>query len=155
MSEHNLAGDGNPGPAPGVPERMAERRVAHQRMSTGALARWARACASHPWRVVAAWVGVVILLVALVVTVGGGLRDEFEIPGSDTQRATDLIKSEFASEQGSVLNIVFAAPDGQRLDAPARKAAVDKAIARLRSSEFKPSKDKAGLESVDNPFTKD
>ena len=52
--------------------------------------------------------------VVLVATVGGGLRDEFEIPGSDTQKATDLIEAEFASEQGAVLNIVFAAPAGQR-----------------------------------------
>src|SRR5436190_15058837 len=133
----------------------AARRAAHERLSTGALARWARLCANHPWRIVAGWIGIIAILVALVATIGGGLRDQFEIPGSDTQRATDLIESEFAAEQGSVLNIVFAAPEGQRLDAPARKAAVDKAIARLRSSEFKPSKDKAGLESVDNPFTKD
>ena len=41
---------------------------------------------------------------------GGSLKDEFEIPGSDTQKATDLIESEFAAEQGGVLNLVFAAP---------------------------------------------
>jgi RND superfamily putative drug exporter len=133
----------------------AERRAAHERLSTGALSRWARACASHPWRVVVAWIGIVALLIALVATVGGSLRDEFEIPGSDTQRATDLIESQFASEQGAVLNVVFAAPEGQRLDTPERKAAIEKAIARLRSPEFKPSEGKAGLESVGDPFSKD
>ena len=86
---------------------------------------------------------------------GGSLRDEFEIPGSDTQKATDLIESEFATEQGGVLNIVFAAPEGQRLDTPERKAAIDKAIAELRGPEFKPTEDKAGLESVGNPFSED
>jgi putative drug exporter of the RND superfamily len=91
----------------------------------------------------------------LVGTVGGSLRDEFEIPGSDTQKATDLIESEFQTEQGSVLNIVFAAPKGQRLDTPSRKAAIESAIAELRSREFKPTKDKAGLESVKDPFKKD
>jgi RND superfamily putative drug exporter len=131
------------------------RRAAHERLSTGALAGWARACASHPWRVVGAWLGIIVLLIALVGTVGGQLRDEFEIPGSDTQRATDLIKAEFASEQGAVLNIVFAAPDGQRLDTPARKQAIEQVMAQLRSSEFKPKDGKAGLESVDDPFSKD
>jgi RND superfamily putative drug exporter len=132
-----------------------QRRLAHERLSTGALAKWGRACASHPWRVVFSWIGIVVLLVVLVATVGGSLRDKFELPGTDTQKATDLIESQFASEQGGVLNVVFAAPDGQRLDTPERKEAVNKAIALLRSAEFKPTKDKAGLESVGDPFSKD
>jgi RND superfamily putative drug exporter len=136
-------------------EPAVERRAAHERLSTGALARWTLACATHPWRVVVSWVGIVVLLIVLVGTVGGSLRDEFEIPGSDTQKATDLIKSEFASEQGGVLNVVFAAPKGERLDTPQRKAAIQKAIARLRSPEFKPKNGEAGLESVGNPFSKD
>ena len=132
-----------------------KRTSAHERLSTGTLARWARACATHPWRVVFAWVGIVAGLIFLVATIGGSLKDEFSIPGSETQKATDLIKAEFSSEQGAVLNIVFAAPEGQRLDTPERKAAIQKAIARLRSPEFKPTDDKAGLESVANPFNKD
>jgi RND superfamily putative drug exporter len=132
-----------------------DRRAAHERLSTGALAGWARACASHPWRVVVGWVGLVALLFVLVGAVGGELRDEFEIPGSETQKATDLIESEFASEQGGVLNIVFAAPEGQRLDTTERKAAIEKAIAELRSPAFKPTEDKAGLDSVADPFAKD
>src|SRR5215216_2318311 len=147
--------DRNLGPESGSNARSGEpspgRRAAHERLSTGALAGWARACASHPWRVVAVWVGIVVLLVVLVGTIGGSLRDEFEIPGSDTQKATDLIESEFASEQGGVLNVVFAAPKGQRLDTPDRKTAIGKAISELRSSKFKPSGDKVGVESVDNP----
>jgi putative drug exporter of the RND superfamily len=112
-------------------------------------------CATHPWRVIIGFFASIALLIVLVVTVGGGLRDEFDIPGSDTQKATDLIESEFAAEQGGVLNVVFAAPAGERLDSPERKAAVQQAIARLKSSEFKPTDDKVGLESVSNPFSKD
>jgi putative drug exporter of the RND superfamily len=132
---------------------MAERRSAHERLSTGGLARWTRACATHPWRVIGAWIGIIAALVLLVGTVGGELRDEFEIPGSDTQRATDLIEAEFASEQGGVLNLVFAAPEGERLDTPAREAAIRDAITRLESDEFKPTEDEAGLESVGDPFS--
>jgi len=128
------------------------RLAAHERMSTGSLARWASACASHPGRVGLAWLGIVAALVVLVVTVGGGLKDVFEIPGSDTQKATDLIESQFASEQGSVLNLVFAAPEGQRLDTPARKAAVEDAIAKLRTPAFAPEDGNVGIESVGNPF---
>ena len=97
---------------------------------------------------------IIAALILLVATVGGSLKDEFEIPGSDTQKATDLIESEFASEQGGVLNLVFAAPPGQRLDTPARKAAILAAVAKLKTQQFKPTKDKAGIESVGNPFDK-
>jgi len=131
-----------------------ERLAAHERLSTGALARWMRACANHTWRVVIAWLAILAGLIVLVATVGGGLKDQFEIPGSDTQKATDLIESEFASEQGSVLNLVFAAPAGERLDTPERKAAMEKAIALLKTSEFKPTQDRAGIDSVGDPFSK-
>src|SRR6201988_2390075 len=134
-----------------------EHLAAHERLATGGLARWMRACAKNPWRVVLAWVGIIAALIVLVATVGGALRDEFEIPGSDTQRATDLIEAEFSSEQGAVLNVVFAAPEGQRLDTAANKAAVLAAVAKLKSPEFKPDKatEKAGLTSVGHPFSHD
>jgi putative drug exporter of the RND superfamily len=133
-------------------QNQGERRAAHERASMGALAGWYRACATHPWRVVIASVAAIAGLIVLVGAVGGQLKDEFEIPGSDTQKATDLIESEFAAEQGGVLNLVFAAPPGQRLDTPERKAAVEEAIAKLKTQEFKPTEDEAGIESVGDPF---
>ena len=51
-----------------------------------------------------------------------------------------------------MLNLVFAAPPGQRLDTPERKAAVERAIAELKTQRFKATKDKAGIESVGDPF---
>ena len=117
MSE-NQPPEGNPPNQPDVEEPVADRRLAHERLSTGGLARWMRACASHPWRVIVSWVGIIAALIVLVATVGGSLKDEFSIPGSDTQRATDLIESEFAEEQGGVLNLVFAAPEGEAAQEP-------------------------------------
>jgi RND superfamily putative drug exporter len=144
MSEHD-AGNGT-----------SQRRAAHERLSTGGLARWMRACATHPWRVVLSWLGIILALFVLVATVGGSLKDEFSIPGSDTQRATDLIESEFAEEQGGVLNLVFAAPVGERLDTPERKAAIEAAIAELKTDEFAPTgtapDGDAGVTSVGDPF---
>src|SRR4051794_29841769 len=144
--------DRDDGPAV-PPSPPADRRAAHERLATGAWARWIRACATHPWRVVLGWVAIIFVLIGLVSTVGGSLRDKFEIPGSDTQKATDLIESKFASEQGSVLNLVFAAPAGQRLDTPERRAAIEKAVAQLKTREFKPASGKAGVESVGDPFS--
>ncbi len=156
MSE-NQHPEGNPPARPDVEAHMADRRLAHERLSSGGLSRWMRACATHPWRVVFSWVGIIALLVVLVGTVGGSLKDDFEIPGSDTQKATDLIESEFVEEQGGVLNLVFAAPAGERLDTPERKAAVEAAIAKVKTDEFKPTgtdpDGNAGIESVGDPFS--
>ena len=82
--------------------------------------------------VVLSWVGIVAGLIVLVATFGGSLKDAFEIPGSETQKATDLIESEFASEQGGVLNVVFAAPEGS---AWTRPSASKRSRKRSRSSE--------------------
>ena len=103
------------------------------------------------------WIGIVVLLVVLVATVGGGLKDEFDIPGSDTQKATDLIEAEFTSEQGGVLNLVFAAPEGERLDTPARKAAIAAAIAKpsRTSSVQRQTDDKAGIEERRRPVLRE
>ncbi|MFO7572680.1 MAG: MMPL family transporter [Gaiellaceae bacterium] len=129
-----------------------DRLAAHERLSTGALARWTRLCAVHPWRVIVTWVGIIGVLIALVSAFGGQLKDEFEIPGSDTQRATDLIEAEFASEQGGILNVVFAAPEGERLDTPERRAAILAATAKLQTSDFEATEDEAGITSVGDPF---
>src|SRR5262245_39535100 len=140
MTEHDTGSD-------------KQRRLAHERLATGLLARWDRFCASHPWPIVVGSLATLALLNVRVATVGGSLKDEFNIPGSDTQKATDLIKAEFSSEKGSVLNLVFAAPKGERLDTPERKAAVNAAVAKLKTSEFKPQDGKVGIESVGNPFS--
>jgi RND superfamily putative drug exporter len=83
---------------------------------TGALARLARACALHPRRTIAAWV--VLLVVAFVssATFGGRLVNEFTIPGSETQRATDLLKSRFNSLSGDSAMVVFTSENGLEND---------------------------------------
>ena len=139
---------------------MAQQRLsAHERLSTGALARLARSFAYHPWRTILGWVAIIIALFVLVATIGGSLRDEFEIPGSDTQKATDLIEQEFASEQGGVLNVVFAAPEGERLDTPERQAAIEAAVNEARTKfaapagQAEPENGHPALVSIDDPFS--
>src|SRR3954453_4091846 len=154
-SRRRLSGGANVQADPGDNAAQSDRLAAHERLSTGALARWTRICASHPWRIVFGWIGVIVVPIGLVVTIGGSLKDEFTIPGSESQKATDLIESKFASEQGGVLNLVFAAPKGETLDTPDRKQAINAAVAKLKTSEFKPTDDHVGIESVGDPFSAD
>src|SRR5690242_5739585 len=97
-----------------------DRRIAH----SGGLARWAGACARHPWRVVFGWLATTLVLIVMVATLHGTLANEFSVPGTDFQKATDLIKAKFGAQQGAALRVVMAAPPGESLDTPERKAAI-------------------------------
>ena len=46
----------------------------------------------HPWRVIAAWVMVAFAVVMLNQSAGGQPDDDFRLPGSESQRAADLIQ---------------------------------------------------------------
>ena len=64
MTDHE-GGTGHGPVASNAETSSTDRRSAHERLSTGAWARWTRACASHPWRVVGSWVGIIVVLIAL------------------------------------------------------------------------------------------
>jgi RND superfamily putative drug exporter len=111
----------------------------------GALARLARACSRHRWRTVGIWVVAAAAIIVGSATFGGTLVDEFKIPGSDAQRATDLLEQRFPQESGDAAQLVFAVPEGQRLDQGDAPAAVrDALVAASRVP---------GVESVGNPLT--
>src|SRR3954465_199581 len=125
-----------------------ERRIAH----TGSLARIAGACARRPWRVVGGWLAIFILLIGLNAAFHGKLINDFKIPGSDTQKATDLIDAKFGGQKGAALRVVVAAPPGRRLDPPARTAAVDKMLAAGKAGQRRLAEDPSDVSAITNPF---
>jgi RND superfamily putative drug exporter len=111
----------------------------------GALARLGRASARRPWRVIAAWIVAAVAIGVGAQTFGGTLVDQFTIPNSDAQRATDLLTARFPAKAGDAATAVFAVPSG-RLDAPARRQAVVRALAAAKQIP--------GVTSVDDPYAK-
>src|SRR4051812_29213990 len=126
-----------------------EQRIAHE----GALARIAGRCARHPWRVVAGWLGVVVLLIALNVAFHGELINDFKIPGSDTQKATDLITAKFGAQKGAALRVVVAAPSGQRLDTGARRGAIQRMLVAGKASQRELAEDPKDASEITSPLT--
>jgi RND superfamily putative drug exporter len=112
-------------------EHAAQERVAH----TGGLARFAGVCARRPWRVVGGWALVFVALIGLNAAFHGKLINDFKIPGSDTQRATDLITAKFGAQKGAALRVVVAAPAGERLDSTENAGAIRKLLAVSRASQ--------------------
>src|SRR5688572_24253445 len=94
------------------------------------LYRWGQAAAAHPWRMIGAWLVIAIAVFGLNSTVGGETSDDFTIPGTEAQRAADLLEERFPVQSGTTGQVVFADPDGDVTDAGAR-AAIDATLAEL------------------------
>ena len=126
----------------------SEERVAH----TGALARVTGHCARHPWRVILTWLAIFALLIGLNAAFHGKLINDFKIPGSDTQRATDLITAKFGAQKGAALRVVVAAPAGQRLDSGQRPAVMQKLLAAGRASQRSLDQHPKDVSAITNPL---
>ncbi len=83
------------------------------------IGRWA---ATHPWRVVGAWVFLVVALAGAGQRWGDSAASSFAIPGSESQRAFDLLDDRFPAQSGSTAWLVFHAPTGTLADADAMSA---------------------------------
>ena len=102
----------------------------------GLHARFVRGCAERPWLVVGLFVLAFAGLILGTATLSGNFNDEFELPGSDIQRAADLLEEKFPGQEGDSLRLVFAAPEGESLDTPARREAIDDIAAIGAGLEF-------------------
>ena len=95
----------------------------------GALHRTGHWCARHAWRVVAAWV---VLLVGLGLAngaFGGTFADSFSLPGTPAQTGTDLLAAHADSTAGVSAPIVIATGQGLLTG---HRSAIGTAVANLR-----------------------
>ena len=105
------------------------------------LGHWA---VRHRRRVVLGWLALFIAVIAASSVWGGSTSDVFEIPGTESQEAADLLDARFPEQSGSSARIVFASEDGTPLaDGPAREA-IDQTIAAIS--------DAPGVVGVVSPF---
>lgn len=86
-------------------------------------------------------VSVIWVALLIAVGVGAGLMSRpttegFSIPGTESQRAIDLLKERFpeAGADGAVARVVFAAPAGEQLTSSENRAAIEQVVARLRTA---------------------
>jgi RND superfamily putative drug exporter len=72
----------------------------------------ARFCYRRRWRVLGAWVVLLVGLYALNSAFGGKFLDEFDLPGSESQEAVDLLEEHgFDTRAGATGQVVFKADD--------------------------------------------
>ncbi len=94
--------------------------------------------------VLATWVGLFLLAGILAGSIGGPTSDEFNIPGTESQRAWDLLAERFPSQSGSSARVVFATHDGASITDDEIRAEIDETLERLAGSP--------GVVAVVSPF---
>ena len=100
------------------------------------LYRLGRLAARRPWRVMGAWLLVSVLVIGASSAVGRELDDTVEVPGLDSQEATELLSGAHSDEAGLTAYVVATPRDGGRTffdsaDARAGLAEVRSALAAL------------------------
>lgn len=103
------------------------------------------ASARRPWVTIAAWLAALALVLPLAGLAGGTFVDDFVAPGSQSEEAMELLEERFPEASGGSAVAVFAAPDGERIDA--HRPAVEAAVARIAETEH--------IATVTDPFTSD
>jgi uncharacterized membrane protein YdfJ with MMPL/SSD domain len=86
--------------------------------------------AHHRWVVAAAWLLAMIVLLVAFRTFGGNTTNNLDLPGTDSQAATDLLAERFPPQQNGSNPIVFHARTGNVTDA-ANEAAIKSAHAAI------------------------
>ncbi|WP_030176877.1 MMPL family transporter [Spirillospora albida] len=91
------------------------------------------AAARRPWATIGLWAVLAVLVAGLAGTAGGDFADDLVAPGSQSERAMELLEERFPQAAGGSAKAVFAAPDGERLDR--YRPAVEAALARIAGVE--------------------
>ncbi|MDO5618132.1 MMPL family transporter [Kocuria sp.] len=99
--------------------------------------------ARKAWAVVAAWVVILALSIGAFIGFGGNLTNQFEIPGTETQRLADQLSQELPEANEGVGTVVFSTEDGSAFTDSQREQ-IGQALQDAREV--------SGVASVTNPF---
>jgi RND superfamily putative drug exporter len=96
------------------------------------LARLAATCYRNRWRVLIAWVVVLVGVSVVSQTVGGDLLKTFSLPGTESQRTFDVLKQDFG-RRGDTGDFVFKARGNATIQDAAVRNEVNAVVAQLRT----------------------
>jgi putative drug exporter of the RND superfamily len=96
----------------------------------GPLARMARWAAGHRKTVVISWLIALVAVLGVSSAVGTRYASDFSSGNTESQRATDLLKTDFPAQAGDTDQIVFKATDGKVTD-PAVRSRIEPMLAKV------------------------
>src|SRR4051812_30976635 len=103
--------------------------------------RLARLCNRHRWRTFLAWLLALVAIQVVAQSVGTQQISSFRLPGTESQRAYDLLATHFPAAKGDTDQLVFRARTGTlrdpqnraRIEAALKKVAAEKPVAAVVS----------------------
>src|SRR4051794_33948516 len=103
--------------------------------------RLARICNAHRWRTFGVWLLALIAIQVVASGVGTKQISSFRLPGTESQRAYDLLAKHFPAAKGDSDQLVFKARTGRltdssdrtRIDAALKKVAAANSVASVES----------------------
>ncbi|WP_028067192.1 MMPL family transporter [Solirubrobacter soli] len=96
------------------------------------LGRW-----SHDRRrlVVGLWLVVMIAVAACAAAFSGQTNNKFEVPGTESQQAQELLEAKYPAASGTYARVVFAAPEGETLKDADNAKAIDATMAEAKKAD--------------------
>ena len=86
-------------------------------------------------KVLLGWLAVLALVVFSAGAFGDKFSTKFEVPGTESQRAQDLLHEKYPGAGGASARVVFAAPANGKLTDPSNRAAVMSAVAKAKRAK--------------------
>ena len=97
--------------------------------------RVARLRNRHRWRTFFAWLAALAVISVIASAVGTKDISSFRLPGTESQRAYDLLSDHFPARKGDTDQIVFKARSGTLVD-PANKSRIDAALKKVADHRY-------------------
>lgn len=95
------------------------------------LYRLARFAFRRRWLVLTIWLAAVVVTIVLAGASGGKTNDNFTVPGTESQRASDLLKQKLPVLGGGQTQVVFATKGQTKVSDASYRAGIEAAIANL------------------------
>jgi putative drug exporter of the RND superfamily len=89
----------------------------------------------HRRKVLVGWLVALALVIASAGAFSGQTVNKFEVPGTESQRAQDLLREKYPGAGGAAARVVFAAPKGEKLTDPDNRAAVMASVVRAKKAD--------------------
>ena len=99
---------------------------------TGGLYRLGRMCVRHRWVVLAVWIVVFAGLAVGARSVGSDLSDNLTLPGSDSQKATDLLNDQLPDQANGSTPVTLTAPKGAKITDSKYADGINATVSALR-----------------------
>src|SRR3954463_13990210 len=94
------------------------------------LAAW---CHDRRRTVIGLWVGAFVVIGLLWAVAAGEYVNNFRLPGTESQRAYDLLKDKFPQQAGDTASVVFAVDQGKVLD-QSNRPQIERVVAEIKKS---------------------